>query len=41
MEKKGTDIIALIIPIQFVRFAKLNANVDHKLENAQIQVFIK
>ena len=38
---EGTDTVALIIRIHFVKLAKLNANVDRQLENAQIQSFKK
>ena len=41
MEMTGTDTIALSILIHFVKLAKLNASVDHQLENAQIQSFRK
>ena len=40
-EMKETGTIALTIHIHFVKPAKMNASVDHQLENAQVQSFIK
>ena len=38
---KRTGTIALTIHIHFVKPAKMNASVDHQLENAQVQSFTK